>query len=442
MRLIATTPELQTYSVQKLYAALRADITQEGLTLSAAWVIGEYGDALLRGGEYEEEELVQEIKESDIVDLFSTILNSSYATQAVSEYIVTALVKLTTRFSDGAQMERVRRLLQARTADLDVEIQQRSVEYSNLFGYDQIRRGVLERMPPPEIREDQRVLGEAAPNRKKAAGAAGAKKTKKGTKQGVNVSEQDMLLDLMGGDDTPSVMLPGATANGPQSQADILADLLGGNEPLPSTGPSYTTASSVAAAAPPPRSSLLDLMDSAPPTASPAPSAPSSSLSSLIGSAAVGGIATGTSKEHQVYQKNNVLVVFQVQRNADGNVQVTARLVNGSDSHVVSSLALQVAVPKSQRMNMQPLSRDTLEPFGSGIGDANEASQAMKITGSQGVGFFFLPKSSHRTLPQQHLPSSINTYVLSCYSQFHFSHSTFVLHCPPQLRQKIMLIIR
>ena len=407
MRLIATTPELQTYSVQKLYAALRSDITQEGLTLSAAWVIGEYGDALLRGGEYEEEELVQEIKESDIVDLFSTILNSSYATQAVSEYIVTALVKLTTRFNDGAQMERVRRLLQARTADLDVEIQQRSVEYSNLFGYDQIRRGVLERMPPPEIREDQRVLGEAAPNRKKATAAAGAKKTKKGTKQGVNVSEQDMLLDLMGGDDTPSAMLPGVAANGPQSQADVLADLLGGNDPLPSTGPSHATASSVAPAAAPPRSSLLDLMDSAPPTASSAPSAPSSahaaapssSLSSLMGSAAAGGTASGASKEHQVYQKNNVLVVFQVHRGADGDAQVTARLVNSSDSHVVSSLALQVAVPKSQRMNMQPLSRDTLEPLGSRIGGANEASQAMKITGSQGVGSIFLSNSTHRVLP-------------------------------------------
>ncbi|KAI9751455.1 MAG: clathrin associated protein complex large subunit [Lichina confinis] len=407
VRLIATTPELQTYSVQKLYAALRSDITQEGLTLSAAWVIGEYGDALLRGGEYEEEELVQEIKESDIVDLFSTILNSSYATQAVSEYIVTALVKLTTRFNDSAQMERVRRLLQARTADLDVEIQQRSVEYSNLFGYDQIRRGVLERMPPPEIREDQRVLGEAVPNRKKATAAAGAKKTKKGTKQGVNVSEQDMLLDLMGGDDTPSAMLPGVAANGPQSQADVLADLLGGNDPLPSTGPSHATASSVAPAAAPPRSSLLDLMDSAPPIASSAPSAPSSahaaapssSLSSLMGSAAAGGTASGASKEHQVYQKNNVLVIFQVHRGADGDAQVTARLVNSSDSHVVSSLALQVAVPKSQRMNMQPLSRDTLEPLGSRIGGANEASQAMKITGSQGVGSIFLSNSTHRVLP-------------------------------------------
>jgi AP-1 complex subunit gamma-1 len=65
--------------VQKLYAALKDDITQEGLTLAGSWVIGEFGDALLRGGQYEEEELVKEVRESDIVDLFETILGSSYA---------------------------------------------------------------------------------------------------------------------------------------------------------------------------------------------------------------------------------------------------------------------------------------------------------------------------------------------------------------------------
>ena len=124
VRLIATTPDLQTYSVQKLYSALKEDITQEGLTLAGSWVIGEYGDALLRGGQYEEEELVKEVKESDIVDLFETILNSSYAGLIVQQYIITASMKLTTRLSDPAQIERLRRLLQRYAANLDVEIQQ------------------------------------------------------------------------------------------------------------------------------------------------------------------------------------------------------------------------------------------------------------------------------------------------------------------------------
>jgi AP-1 complex subunit gamma-1 len=79
VRLIATTPELQTYAVQKLYNNLKRDITQESLTQAGAWCIGEYADALLRGGQYEEEELVKEVKESDVVDLFSLVLTAATA---------------------------------------------------------------------------------------------------------------------------------------------------------------------------------------------------------------------------------------------------------------------------------------------------------------------------------------------------------------------------
>ncbi|KAG7289487.1 hypothetical protein NEMBOFW57_005858 [Staphylotrichum longicolle] len=186
VRLIATTPELQTYAVQKLFANLKKDITQESLTQAGAWCIGEYGEALLKGGQYEEEELVQEVKEHEIIDLFSSILNSSYATQVTTEYLITALVKLTTRLSDPAQIERVRRILQTQQTNLDVEVQQRAVEFGNLFSYDQIRRGVLEKMPPPQIKEESRVLGEAA---KKATKASNRKS------KAIKPKEEDLLFD-------------------------------------------------------------------------------------------------------------------------------------------------------------------------------------------------------------------------------------------------------
>ena len=165
---------------------MKADITQEALILAGSWVIGEFGDLLLKGGSYEEEELVREVsdanndgtieegiykhkqvKQSDIVDLLSTILSSAYATPIVREYILTAVMKLTTRLTEPAQIERVRRLLQSYSGDLDVEIQQRAVEYGNLFGYDQVRAGVLEKMPAPEIRETDSVM-RAAPQKAKA----------------------------------------------------------------------------------------------------------------------------------------------------------------------------------------------------------------------------------------------------------------------------------
>jgi AP-1 complex subunit gamma-1 len=62
IRLVGLAPELQQYTTQKLYASLKDDITQEGLTIAGVWCIGEYGELLLKGGNYEEEELVKEVR--------------------------------------------------------------------------------------------------------------------------------------------------------------------------------------------------------------------------------------------------------------------------------------------------------------------------------------------------------------------------------------------
>ena len=55
IRLVAHTPELQAYTASKLYLALKDDISQESLTLAAAWILGEYGDVLMEGGIVEDD---------------------------------------------------------------------------------------------------------------------------------------------------------------------------------------------------------------------------------------------------------------------------------------------------------------------------------------------------------------------------------------------------
>ena len=365
VRLIATTPDLQTYSVQKLYAALKDDITQEGLTLAGTWVIGEYGDLLLRGGQYEEEELVHEIKESDIVELFTTILDSAYSSQIVTEYIITSAMKLTARLKDPSQIDRIRRLLSNRTSDLSIEIQQRAVEYGNLFAYDDIRRGVLERMPPPEIREEQRVLGEATPKQKKAAA-----KARRPAKQ----TEQDMLLDLMGGSDIPAADLS-ATMNGTQNNADLLADILGGGPSIPSQ-PSIPNTTS----------SMLDLASShntnglsSPPPQTLPTSPPSGDLFNTTSPPpqTTSSPAPATTQAHTVYNKNNLLLTLQLQRSA-GLAQVLARFRNTSHFDRFTGVNLQAAVPKSQKLQLNAVSKGELE-------GGEEATQAMRVSAVQGV---------------------------------------------------------
>ncbi|ODH53402.1 hypothetical protein GX48_00232 [Paracoccidioides brasiliensis] len=363
VRLIATTPELQTYSVQKLYTSLKEDISQEALTLAASWVIGEYGDALLRGGQYEEEELVKEVKESDIVDLFTNILNSTYATQVVTEYIITSAMKLSTRITEPAQIERIRRLLSSRSADLSVEIQQRAVEYTNLFGYDQIRRGVLEKMPPPEIREEQRVLGEATNKRQSRMLKDKSKKTAK-------PSEQDILLDLMGGSDDGSANIT-STSNESQNTAELLADILGGGSlhattPSPSQ-PAPAQSSNISA--------IMDLFGSN--GTSPAPQAPQPSSSiGLLGSLETPPAQTpppsSAPPAQTVFEKNDLLLALQIQRSSAG-AQILARFRNTSAFDRFSGVGLQVAVPKTQKLQLNAINKSDLE-------GGEEGTQGMRVT--------------------------------------------------------------
>ncbi|XP_014554824.1 hypothetical protein COCVIDRAFT_28125 [Bipolaris victoriae FI3] len=367
VRLIATTPDLQTYSVQKLYSALKEDITQEGLTLAGSWVIGEYGDALLRGGQYEEEELVKEVKESDVVDLFETILNSSYAGLIVQQYIITASMKLTTRLSDPAQIERLRRLLQRYSANLDVEIQQRAAEYGNLFGHDQIRRGVLEKMPPPEIREESRVLGEATKKRH----------SKIAKKKPAQAATEDLLLDLMG-DAGPSADVNGS-ANGTQHSQDLLADIMGGASSPPQTS------------SPAPQSNVANIMDlfNSGPSSSPAPAQsrapPQAASSDLLGG--LGGMSSPPPQNptppvasgppaHPAYNKNDLQVTFQLKRDANA-VQVLARFRNTGSLTQLSGVNLQAAVPKSQKLQLQPISTSELD-------GGQDATQQMRVTAVNG----------------------------------------------------------
>lgn len=361
VRLIATTPDLQTYSAQKLYAALKEDVSQEGLNLAGTWVIGEYGDALLRGGTYEEEELVKEVKENEIVDLFSTILNSSYSGQSVTQYIITAAIKLTTRMQDPAQIDRLRRLLLGRQADLDVEVQQRAVEYGNLFGHDAIRLGVLERMPAPEIREEQRVLGEAT--KKRHSKVAPKKKPSQ-------INEQDMLLDLMGGD---SDMPTGLTVNGGQNNnADLLADILGGGSGEQAQSPVNGQAKQQSN-----MDSIMDLFGSQPSvTQSSGPTQPDSS-NDILGGFGKSQVAQPQQQAHTAYNKNDLLLAFTVQRSAQA-VQVTAKFRNTSSLETLSSVNLQAAVPKTQKLQLQAISSSELA-------GGQEATQQMRITSVQGV---------------------------------------------------------
>jgi AP-1 complex subunit gamma-1 len=173
IRLVAHTPELQGYTASKLYVALKADISQESLTLAATWIIGEYSEVLLEGGIVDEEQpkpvrrsshhcitfhlhcsTRPQTSDKDIVDLLISIIDSPYANFLTQQFVLAAVTKISSRRStSGAEQDRIAEILAKYTTSPELELQQRAVEFASLFNLgEELREGVLERMPPPELK--------------------------------------------------------------------------------------------------------------------------------------------------------------------------------------------------------------------------------------------------------------------------------------------------
>ena len=80
---------------------------------------------------------------------------------------------------------------------------------------------------------------------------------------------------------------------------------------------------------------------------------------------------------HPVYSKNDLAITFQLKRDANA-VQLLARFRNTGGSAPLSAVNLQAAVPKSQKLQLQPISTSEL-------GAGQDATQQMRVTSVNGV---------------------------------------------------------
>uniref|UniRef100_A0A4W6CRC7 AP-1 complex subunit gamma n=1 Tax=Lates calcarifer TaxID=8187 RepID=A0A4W6CRC7_LATCA len=207
IQLITNASELHCYTVHKLYRALLNDISQQSLVQVACWCIGEYGDLLLRG-ECQETEPAQ-VTEDDVLDALETVLQSHMSSPATRGFALTATMKLSTRILDNVDLgHRIRSIVSIYGSCIDVELQQRAVEYNALFRkYDHMS-------PYTSILSDKNTC--------------------------LQVCD---LLGLLGGSEEPlqPSPAPGLSLNTASTAGGDLLDLLGGLEPTPpAPGQIYT----------------------------------------------------------------------------------------------------------------------------------------------------------------------------------------------------------
>nr|XP_046201934.1 AP-1 complex subunit gamma-1-like isoform X3 [Oncorhynchus gorbuscha] len=221
IQLITNSVEMHAYTVQRLYKALLDDISQQPLVQVSSWCIGEYGD-LLVSGQCEEEEPIQ-VTEDEVLDVLEGLLVSNLSTPVTRGYSLTAIMKLSTRFSS---VNRIKKVVSIYGSSIDVELQQRAVEYNALFKkYDHMRPALLERMPimektasngPTEIMQTNGETEPSVPDTKHLPLVT----------QPANQALD--LLDLLGGNDVVPVIqttLPTKPVSAGGELLDLLGDL-------------------------------------------------------------------------------------------------------------------------------------------------------------------------------------------------------------------------
>ncbi|KAF8202544.1 hypothetical protein BJ912DRAFT_945106 [Pholiota molesta] len=294
----------------------------QSLTLAATWILGEYSEIIVQGGVVDDEQTIP--------------------------FVLAALTKIAARSTTSVpEQDRIAEVLATYTNSPELELQQRAVEFASLFTLGETRIGVLEQMPPPELKSTGDGVSE-----KKPVGS---------TKGG----EIDFI-----GEDVPSTP---ATANIPpaasaQSNQDLLAEIFGGmsmtnTSPPPAAAPQRSAVDSIMGLFDTPNVSSPGLPTPHPSAMPPAYSAAPASARAPTQAMSPPAPAQQRLTAYPAYDKNDLKITLtpQTSPTKPGIVMILARF-QVSGNQAATGLSFQAAVPKSQQLQMLPMSNPNINP--------------------------------------------------------------------------------
>nr|XP_034339120.1 AP-1 complex subunit gamma-1 isoform X3 [Crassostrea gigas] len=349
IQLIAETSELHNYTVQQLFLLIKDDIHQPSLVQVALWCIGEYGEKLI-SGVCEEDEPVQ-VSEDEVIDVLEKVLTHNYSTEVSKEYAMTSLMKLTSRFRTS--VGRVKAVIDAYGGSTHVELQQRSVEYSNIFTkYENMRSALLEPMPLIEGSRSKNVLAnsESSTDLLNEGNIPNGESTTSVKAKNINNTESQNILDLL--DVVPPAGNSANPAPPPSGGANDLLDLLGDVATISNPAPPVK---------PTPAPNLLDDL--------------------MGGDTTHNNQMNGNDGPYKLtaFDKNGLKVELTCERdNGQANVTIINVKSTNSTATTMSDYIFQAAVPKSFQLQLQSPSGSTLPPMNDG-----EVTQVIKVNNPQ-----------------------------------------------------------
>lgn len=355
IQLVSQTPDQQPYVVHETWKAIRDTENcseKQPLTQVSCWCIGEYGAALLDGVSVEGETLT--VTEEEVIEVYQRILWAKHMSVVTKQYALMSLTKLSTRFPRATP--KIQEIIDAFGSHLEIDLQQRGVEFSQLFRkFEGMRAALLEPMPPMERDTSMAVNGDN--NSVEVVNFNGNEDT--------NLLGSDLttggggaLLDLIDTTSTTS-SVPDQIGQQATKGQDSLLDLLGDLD-MPSNNIS------------PAANNMANLLDGLVGSSStimtespPAKAAANNSLDDLFSTSA----PTGTGIPNlMAYNKNDVQITFQFDNpSPDGRIVMNLNVCNVSPTSPVRDFTLQAAVPKSMQLELLPPSGTELPPSGGSV---------------------------------------------------------------------------
>ncbi|GIY03150.1 hypothetical protein CEXT_485491 [Caerostris extrusa] len=251
----------------------------------------------------------------EILDLFEKVTVNIHMTLTTKEYAVTALMKLSVRYPDLAPQ--IKRFLDIFGTNVNVELQQRAIEFSSLFRkFDNLRPSLLERMPAMENKSSRETVvqnGEVGDDELNVV---------KDEKENKNIEDSSVLLDLLSSTsetNNPSEV-PHIEEKSGSKEPDLL-DLLGGLELEPQSESSL-----------PPLNQNIIL---------------ERYLTSQTESEGIPSITA--------FEKNGLRIIFEFEKPPDNPEMIIINLVATNLSFSpINDFLLQAAVPKVFQLQLLP----------------------------------------------------------------------------------------
>ncbi|GAB9468780.1 Ap-1 complex subunit gamma-1 [Globisporangium polare] len=366
--LIQRNPELHAYVVHKLFWALHDDVSQLSLVHVGIWCVGEYGKALLLEPPTSEDTLSDKarVDESAVVELFKKVLRHHHSTDTTKSYALNAMMKLTTRFQNPAEVQKLTQLIASFNSSVVLDLQQRATEYTTLGKpqWASLRPDILASIPAIDVTKlrNRQNRVDSVP------GMSGSS------------NMMDMLSDDSYGSDAPKKQQAAPAAVTATPNLLDLDDIFGG-------GSSSGSASSAPAApveTPAPAAAvdlLADLFSTGPTSAPPAApfglpvataAAPASnSADDLLGLMDFGAPKPAPPQNPKIraYEKNGLSVDLEISKpnKDDPSVTFIAATVRNATAIPLTNFLFLAAFPKYIKLKMEPASADVVPPNNAGV---------------------------------------------------------------------------